>query len=424
MNVSPQRFRAPLAGTCALLILLAGDAAFGQHAVAPRAGSAEAMGQLRTAARTTASGQGYRYGAVQRAPLTRGGRYVPPHERRTPGQVVSQSAELIEGEVIYEDSAEEIMMAGPGEIVGPGQMIGTGGPVAGGCDGACGPASGCTSCQRGCIPCPTFSLKSLNATLGVVGFKNAANRGSDGSFGFQEGINWTTRLPCLDVTGINGQIGVRGVQTNLAGSALTPNNRNQLFVTAGLFRRVDWGLQFGAVVDYLREDWYTEMNLSQVRGEISYVFPGPHQIGFRMAQSTNSQMSLSTFNWNGQPVTTMDTWEALDTYRFFYRFRSQMIPAAVGEAFAGLSNESHTLFGANAVVPLGSWVALQSNFTYLIPQDNTPPNGTPGETEVWNIGFGMVIYPGGPQNRTAQRYDAPLFDVGDNGSFITKRVRP
>jgi hypothetical protein len=138
----------------------------------------------------------------------------------------------------------------------------------------------------------------------------------------------------------------------------------------------------------------------------------------------NSQMNLATFNLNGVPTTRNETWEALDTYALFYRFRSQMFPAGRGEAFVGLSNESHTIFGANTVLPLGPWVALQSDFTYLIPQDNTPPGGNPGETEVWNIGVGMVIYPYGEQNRTMGRYDAPLFDVGNNGNFITKRLRP
>jgi hypothetical protein len=45
----------------------------------------------------------------------------------------------------------------------------------------------------------------------------------------------------------------------------------------------------------------------------------------------------------------------------------------------------------------------------------------PGEGEAWNIGFGMVFYPGGEQNRTIGRYDAPLFDVAGNGDLILDR---
>ncbi|MEQ8791650.1 MAG: hypothetical protein RIC55_35635 [Pirellulaceae bacterium] len=428
MNVSPQRFRVPLVG---LLTLLASGTGFAQHAIAPRPNTAVAAdrssGEMRTAALPSTPGRGYRYGSMQRPLLTRSASYTPPHERLGGGRIVSHQPEMIEGDVIYEGGPGEMIFEGPAEFGGMSGRAGCdgncGGSCGGGCGSTCGPGAACGVCPR-CIPCPTFSLKSINVTLGVVGFKNGANRGSDGSFGFEDGINWTKRLPCMDVTGINAQLGVRGVHTNLAGSVLTPNNRDQLFVTAGLFRRVDWGLQFGAVADYLREDWYSEMNISQLRAEVSYVFPVSHELGFRLAQSMNSQMNLATFNMNGAPITRQETWEALDTYSFFYRFRSQMFPAARGECRIGLSNESHTLLGANSVMPLGPWVALQSEFTYLIPQNNTPVGGNPGETEVWNIGFGMVIYPYGEQNLTMSGYDAPLFDVGNNGSFITKRMRP
>jgi len=425
MNVSPRRFQMPLVG---LLLLLTGGAAFGQHAIAPRRGSSAAepsSAPSRLATMPQRPGRSYRYGALGRPIMMRSTAYAAPHEHPGGERMVSHQGEMIEGEAIYEGGPGEMIVDGSGPI-GPGGCDGSCGGTCGGTCGAgfgptCGAGAPCGACPR-CIPCPTFTLKALNASMGVVGFKNGANRGGAGSFGFSEGINWAVRLPCMD--GINGQIGVRGVQSNLAGSPLTTNNRNQLFVTAGLFRRVDWGLQFGAVVDYLREDWYSNMNISQVRGEVSYVFPVSHELGFRLAQSTNDQTTMSTFNMNGTLMTRTDTWQPLDYYAFFYRFRSQMFPAARGEALVGLSNQSHTMFGANAVMPLGPWVALQSQFTYLIPQNNTPAGGNPGETEVWNLGFGMVIYPYGEQNWTMSRYDAPLFDVANNGSFITQRQRP
>lgn len=432
MNVSPQRFRAPLAGTCALLVLTAVcGPARAQSSLAPRpTGSGVAasapMGQ-RTAA-LPASPRTLRFGGMQRASLLGGASYTPPHER-TMGAPVGM--EMVEGTVYQDDGSMPIEDYGPSANYGMGgyRMGGFGGTcgadgcsATGGCDGSCGGTCG-GSCPR-CLPCPMFSLKSLNIAAGVVGFKNAGNLGSDGSFGFQEGLNWTTRLPCLDVAGINGQFGFNGVQSDLHESVLTTARRNQLFATAGLFRRVDWGLQFGAVVDYLREDWYTQMNLSQIRGEVSYVFPAAHEIGFRITESTNSQTNPAQYTLNGVFMDRFETWQALDTYRFFYRFRSQVFPGGGGSANAGFTGAGDFLLGANAVMPLGPWVALQSNFNYLLPKQNTPPYGNPGERESWNVYFGMVFFPGGANNRTLGRYDAPLFNVADNGSFLIDRLRP
>jgi hypothetical protein len=151
------------------------------------------------------------------------------------------------------------------------------------------------------------------------------------------------------------------------------------------------------------------------------MFPTAHEIGFRLGHATSNQANTGTYNFGGMPITSTDTWEAKDTYRFFYRFNSQMFPAGRGEFNGGFTGDGDGLLGASAVMPLGPWVALQSNFTYLIPQQNVPPGGMPGESEAWNLGFGMVIFPGGEQNRQLSRYEAPLFDVAGNGDLIITR---
>lgn len=420
MNVSPQRFRVALAGTWVLLLTLAGGTAFAQRSLAPREGGMSQPG-VRMAAMP---GRQFRYGLFSRpSPMMyRPAGYVPPHERAMAGRVVSESPELIETGVVYQDGA--VVESEDGAMVAPdGAMIlNDGGNLFGGCSSCGGGSCGsCGSCGGQFLPCPMFSIKAMAVTTGVVGFKNAANRGSSGSFGFSQSVNWTTHLPCLDRSGIYAQIGARGVESELHNSVLTTDKRNQLFVTGGLFRRVDWGLQFGAVLDYLRDDWYVQNNVSQVRMEASWVFPEAHEVGFRLTKWTSSQVNPSTYNYGGVPITSTDTWRAEDTYRFFYRFRSQMFPAGRGEFNGGFTGDGAGLLGANAVMPLGPWVALQSNFTYLIPKQNSPANGLPGSTEAWNLGFGMVIFPGGELNKHLSRYDAPLFDVAGNGDLILGR---
>jgi hypothetical protein len=415
MNVSPPRYRTSLAYIAAsLLLAVASGSAFAQHSIAPRGAGgtlnagphADAGPQFDGGPRVAAvPGRSFRYGGFARPMAYRGGGYVPPHERAIAGQVVSESHAFAgEGQTIYEGGGEMIV-----DGLGHGSCAE--------CE-SCG--GGCGECQK-YLPCPMLSSKSLSVGAGVVGFKNAANRGSSGSFGFNENVNWSLRLPCLDRAGINGQFGARGVHTELHESVLTTDKRNQFFVTGGLYRRVDWGLQFGAVLDYLRDDWYTQPNISQIRLETSWVFPEAHEIGFRLSEATSSQVLPGTFNLGGVPTTTTDTWEAVDTYRFFYRFRSEIFPAARGEVNGGLTSAGDGILGANAVMPLGPWVALQSQFTYLIPEQDSPAGGQPGESEAWNLGFGMVFYPGGERNVNLSRYDAPLFDVAGNGDLIMDR---
>ena len=129
----------------------------------------------------------------------------------------------------------------------------------------------------------TSELKTLSEHAsfgGVQGFTGPANRGGSGSFGFHEGFNWG-----LPLGGLAWQWGANWTQNNFDGSIFTADQRNQILLTAGLFRRVDWGLQGGVVVDYLHDDWYTTANLLQLRGELSWVYPYAHELGFWFATS-------------------------------------------------------------------------------------------------------------------------------------------
>ena len=416
MNVVPQ-LRISFLSTLIIAVLATQSTSTqAQLALTPRGESAPSTrpamsARMASLPATSRPRRTFRYGALGSPPSFRASGYVPPHERATGYRVVSESTELVDGPETVD-----------GELVFEG---GPGGCAGGTCGGGCMGGAGGGSCGPGCtryIPCPTFTFRALQISAGVQGFKNGGNRGSDGSFGFQQGLNWSTRFACFD--GLNAQLGFRGVQSDLAGSVLSTDSRNQIFVTAGLFRRVDWGLQFGAVADFLREDWYTSMNISQIRGEVSWVFPVEHELGFRLTQSSNAQTSPAILNINGVRTARNETWEATDTYLFFYRYESEMMPTAGGEFFIGLSNESDTLIGGSADMPISPWVALQSSATYLIPPNKVPTGGNPGESEGWNIGFGLVFYPGGPRNFSFNRYDRPLFNVADNGNFITDRQRP
>jgi hypothetical protein len=147
----------------------------------------------------------------------------------------------------------------------------------------CGPCGPCRACGPGqwggwgacvwvplCIFIPRPPLDAFELFGGVQGFTGPANRGGGGSFGFHEGFNWGMPLfGCMA-----WQWGANWTQSNFDGNYLTDDTRQQIFVTGGLFRRVDWGFQGGLVVDYLHDEWDYSADLLQLRGELSWLWCG------------------------------------------------------------------------------------------------------------------------------------------------------
>ena len=307
-----------------------------------------------------------------------------------------------EASVIVEGESVEVL---PGGALGRGELI-EGALLEHGED--------CFGCANGClIPCPGRWLERVEMYGGVHGTTGPANRGGMGSFGFHEGTNWGAPVGCLPWE-MGAQIGSRWTQSNFSGAGFSPEDRIQLFMTGGLFRRADWGLQGGLVIDYLRDTWYFENELVQVRGEISWLNPCAHEVGFWFTSNIRDSVSLS----NTTDVTPVDEeWETTDLYAFFYR-RGFEDCGAEGRIFVGFSGVSDALIGADANVPLGERWALRTGFTYLIPEESSPGAGFLEES--WNVTTGFVFYPGCRTSRNKD-YNRPLFNVADNGSMLIDR---
>ena len=161
--------------------------------------------------------------------------------------------------------------APPGDY-GPGVTC-DGGPVCGGpvCSDPCG------GCSAGCGPvgCVTRPwMHHIALFLGVQGFKGPVDGGINGNFGFNEGLNWSAEFGRHSLVGY--QVGFRAVQSNFEGDQvlfpfLRDGSREQLFLTAGLFRRAPGsGWQGGIVYDYLHDRYYYgSVDLGQIRTELS-----------------------------------------------------------------------------------------------------------------------------------------------------------
>jgi hypothetical protein len=345
---------------------------------------------------------------------------------------VSQQ-EIVEGGTYYEDPETGQLTLSPGPMTPPGGMTSRGPTLnAGhvevadtgdivfeegfeeGCiDGSCG---GCNSCALGPC-CIGFPRGHLQLFAGVQGFTGPANRPDGrGSFGFNEGLNWGMPIPGFGC--LAAQVGFRATQSNLSGSEFTDDSRNQGFLTAGLFRRVDAGLQGGLVVDYMSESWYRDVDLTNVRGELSWVICGVHDLGFWFTSASKDTVEFSFDN------ELAETWEPTDLFALFYRYQFGDCRDGEARLFAGWSGSGDGYIGFDTLFPVTDSISVEANVAYLIPEEGKGQGFNAGHTqESWNIGLGVVWYPG---RRYVGRdhYCRPLFRVADNGNFMVDRLAP
>jgi hypothetical protein len=267
-----------------------------------------------------------------------------------------------------------------------------------------------------------FDWSRADLWIGTTAFTNPASafvNGStklnhvEGSFGFQEGFSFGSQLPSLLSGQVGSQVGMRFVQANLSGSDVSSTSRNQVFATAGLYRRVDYGIQAGVVVDYLHENWVYKSDLWQLRGELSFLFSPAHEIGFRFSDNGKlhrQPVALPTTNVNL-------TLRTLDTYRLFLRHRFGQQATSSAELQLGTTDIGGAVLGCQFDQPLKGQIGLSTAATYLIPKSGA---AHPQTNESWNLSLALVWTPG-RKFGTKRDYNRPLFEVAGNGSLLTSR---
>jgi hypothetical protein len=274
------------------------------------------------------------------------------------------------------------------------------------CDPCCGNWHSCGPAPICCL-LPRLDCSSFEVFGGVQGFTGPANRGCSGSFGFHEGFNWGTSLCGCGAF----QIGSNWTQSNFDGNNFTDESRDQVFVTAGWFRRCDMGFQGGIVFDWLHDEWDYEVDLSQLRAELSWKCC-QDDFGAWVAIGINEgDANVDAF------AGPANHWHVNDMYAFFWRRQFQC--GGEGRAFGGFTNNGQGLVGADAFVPLNPCWSLRSSFLYLIPNDSNEDPVPDFEEETWNVSVSLVWTPFARPG-CGPNYCRPLFNVADNGSFTTR----
>jgi hypothetical protein len=310
----------------------------------------------------------------------------------------------------------ESCMCDPGcGMVDPG--CGIADPGCGVADPSCG-VPDCGSCvglpgpDYWCFPVCLPRLKDVTVWGGVHGFRGPRDfipaGQSNSNFGFQEGVNISGRAPFVGFLfpELSYQLGYQGLQSRLSGTATSSDSRGQQFVTAGLFRRTQAGLQFGAVFDSMSDDLDQHVDLNQVRYEISLKTPRGRELGFWGASSTNTAESDGV------------TFATIDQYNIFYRWNFK--DGYQGRIWGGASGDGEGIVGADFYAPLNDRWSVQTGFNYQIPDQNAGLEGVSQES--WNIGINLVWHLGRTARKGCRSPFRPLFPVADNGWMFVDRV--
>ncbi len=324
----------------------------------------------------------------------------------------------------------EVSESQPSAAYGSEPVFGCGGEGCGGCfDGG----DGCGDCggwyegtHRGFFPGLGMLLGRLRCSWlardmvivgGVHGFKGPTDLGRNGNFGLHTGINMGAPLGYFP--GVGYQLGFLAVRSNFSGhwalAAARPEDRNQFFFTAGLFRRkMHGGLQWGVAFDLLRDRYYSKASLTQVRTETGYLWPGGrHEVGY-----------FGAYGIDGDEMTFNAQTRLLDpTDMFAIYYRRHFDAGGEGRFWSGVTGKGDAIVGADMTVPLGRNWSLENRMNYLIPNEGRGVGGGP-EEESWGLTMHMVFHLGQPARNGLQSPYRPVLSVADNTLFMNDATAP
>ena len=315
----------------------------------------------------------------------------------------------------------------PGYVSGGAAMDGT---VFGDDQGSGGAQGGETYCEDGNCGgwfdgCHCGILQHASLFAGVQGFKGPLDQGANGNFGFHEGINFggpvTNLLGGQLLREIGFQIGGSIVESDLSGSSplgqVSSSNRDQLFLTGGLFHRAMCdGLQWGVVYDYEHDPYYTTQDYYQFRAELGLVHTGCYEIGVTASFGNNQQYSVEQLV-GGVPTLVPNNAQPLQLYTGF--LRKYFAEGGEARIWGGATNMGDGLIGAELHLPLAGSIALENSFQYMIPNNGGSAAGQARES--WCLMAQLVWTPGRPARCVQNDAYNPLLPVADNGSFIIDR---
>ncbi|HVX10564.1 MAG TPA: DUF6666 family protein [Pirellulales bacterium] len=349
----------------------------------------------------------------------------PGEPTPAPGRTTIQS-EGSEAPVVEESIVDDGMVIDDGETVCDGGDCGGGGFCSNCGDWASYPHSYWGPCYEDdldpghAVPCdgiciPRHLVDETALFLGTQGFNSPMDLGRNGNFGFHEGVNFAGHFGSwlgLGGLGLGYQVGATFLQSDLNGNqtnGVQTKERDQQFLTAGLFRRAHagYGLQGGFVFDYMHDNYYVKYSVGQIRTELSYLTAFGHEFGFWGAYSVHDGHSMLA----GVPV----GFQTVNMYNGFYRYNFSN--GAQGRIWVGGTDTKQGIVGSDLRLPLANRWDLWGWYNYIIPGHN----GAVGSSQQgWNLTMNLVWYPG---RKACGVHNTPfraLFAPADNNWLVSR----
>jgi hypothetical protein len=310
----------------------------------------------------------------------------------------------------------------------------------GSCGGDCGDCGECGDCDCPWMaPCGGWGPRNLAIFAGVHGFKGPRDRGGNGNFGFNEGLNFGA--PLGDPWGCGYQLGFSALQSNISGyqqnapsadssdlaanaSSTVTADRHQYFFTAGVFNRAEnAGWQWGVVFDLLHDTYYEASDLKQIRTETGYLFDECNELGYSGAYGVGGDRVHNALIISELRQTNVVNINAVlnPTDQFVVYYRRHFENGGDARVFGGLTGYGDGLFGADGWIPLGGSWAVQNSFNYLIPKKGRGDSGQIDES--WSVSINLVWYPGRSAKCLGTSCYRPLLNVADNSLFMVREDR-
>jgi len=263
-------------------------------------------------------------------------------------------------------------------------------------------------CTTSSFPVPFGMGLFDNITLfgEATTFKTGLSEGM-GSLGISEGINWS--FAATPQGAVTAQYGVRAVQADFN----IPSQRNQFFMTAGLFKRFDFArVQGGMVVDLLqdRAPEFGNVKLRQMRYELSTRIFDSLECGF-----------IGCFDISQARVLSEKDVGVHDHYLFFVR--KHVSNGGQLEIRGGATAWGDAILHALGEIAISDRLAVNGGLSVLIPSGGRGFDTPRSDRECWSMSMGIVLYfRGGAIFRQANMH-RPMFDVASNNSFFTRIIR-
>lgn len=317
-----------------------------------------------------------------------------------PGQVEPGKAESIKAPPATPKSAAPIATskdAGPRypELLPGGTII----PQAEGEQIYAMPA--CESCWRQHIP--TGMLDNLSFTTGIEGFKGPVDFGLNGHFGWYNSVNWS--VPVYEELGIGVQAGAAATFSSFLVPSFKANtgveDRQQYFITAGVFQRSPYNVNWGIVYDCLFDAYYHNLRVDQWRYQVGYCLTPQDEVGIWGTFGGHSDGGFVAYPF----FTGSFTWDPITQVNVFWE-RTWENQARTRAWIGWADTDSQLAFGASFHVPLNDWMALIGIGNFFVQPDQGSTNAL----------VGLTFTP--PSKGMNGGRFAPLLPVANNEVFV------